>query len=162
MIKDLARGVFIAAQVLVIAACTSMGGSNPTPAASPGQPVPQPPITSQVYPSLKDTRGARQVLEPQAPLLDAKPITVNYTPSSGGMVVHFSTGDTSCYGVEGYVLETDDKVVVEFQEGVFKRGVHCTAISLFLEAEVRLEAPLGSRKVVDIHGAALEKVQMRS
>jgi hypothetical protein len=75
--------------------------------------------------------------------------------SSTGVLIRFQAGIAPCFVLDHYtVAETTSTATVTLYAGSDKTkpGVVCAAIALEYQVDVPLQAPLGSRKVVD--GAA--------
>lgn len=160
MMKSFARGLVVAACVVTMSACNSMSGgddtrNDPPPngiLTAPPQGTPAPP-----EPTLPPAKG-KQIESAKHPLLEVKPMSVTYSVDGGNLLIlHYTSGDENCFGVEGFVEEAKDKVTVDFREGVYEKGRACTAIGRLLEAQLSLSEPLGDRPVVDAFGNPLEE-----
>jgi hypothetical protein len=155
------RRVFVPAAllVLVLAACggddDTIGDSN-EPASTTTTLGPDSAVSSpaQTLPADKSRDGALLV-KPSRDATDVRPLTFDVgavKPVAGGVLVPFWGGIAPCFVLDHYtVRETPQQVEIGLFAGR-ERGsedVACAELARRYEVRVPLDAPLGTRTVVD-------------
>lgn len=132
--------ILIASALSVLAACTSGGGDDNTPAQSPAA------ESESVVPST-----VVNYLEPLEGIANGSPIPVEgYRQLAPTTIdVYFAAGDTGCFGYQTVVKEDTDTVTLGVIEGPrSEEEVYCEAVSVPAALQVELLNPIGSRTVV--------------
>jgi hypothetical protein len=68
------------------------------------------------------------------------------------VALQFTTGTPECFGVHAIVHETPEAVAIELRGGTLPEaaGRACIMIAVFGSLDVRLQEPLGDRKVTNL------------
>ncbi|MEV0685935.1 hypothetical protein AB0I35_18925 [Nocardia sp. NPDC050378] len=126
--------------VLFAPACASSGDSTPTPAPTNTRPESTGP-------------GVGRPFTADPNLVDPRPLPFPAWRRVGDatIAVDFQTGNPQCNGVDATVTETADTVTVALRAGTPADAVGrmCTMEAVLGTLEITLDAPLGSRQVLD-------------
>jgi hypothetical protein len=148
--------VFAVAFALFVAGCG--GSSDDVKAGAPlttttSPVVSSPPLPPGPQPSAPG-RGVQRV-EPTNDAVDVQPLTFDVhdvDATSGGVLVRFWGGVAPCFVLDHYaVTQTGLRVTIGLFAGHAPRNdkVACIELALRYEVKVPLDAPLGTRTVVD-------------
>jgi len=91
-----------------------------------------------------------------AAIIDPHPMpaeSYSRVPGDRGVMLRFTTGTPTCYGVHATVVESAEVVSVELRGGTLPEAVGraCIMIAVSGTVEVALQSPLGDRQVVSVY-----------